>query len=569
MSERATILGAGVGFVLAAIGAFAVDAYTSHHERIAEAEREARKTAALAAEQVRQLFWTADQTLRAAAFAYTAWREAPSPEPEQGHAMLRSIQIGSELLRRIGWIDARGELVVSSVSHPPPRQNVRDQPSFRDHADHHTIGMIVNEPVKGRRTGEWVGLISRRVDDRAGNFAGTVGGVLNTDFLGAVLEPYALGNQINLVLYTRSGAYMARYPASTVRLGTPSGNRDLFDVHLPRAERGSYHKASTSSGEDRIYSYHAVPGYPLVINASMTRATVLAPWLGRVQVTGGIAFLAIVLGVFATWLVDRQTQRLRREQRAAYEARFAAEHANRSKSEFLAHMSHEMRTPLNAVLGFSELMSKEVFGPIGSPRYRDYLKDISTSGQHLLQVINNILDLAKVEAGKWAMEEETVDPAKVAAVVAGMLSERARAAGVGIDIDAAAPPAELRADSRLIRQILLNLLANATKFSERGSRVAVSWRIAADGRFALSVSDRGSGIGAEDLKRIFEPFNHANAHVARPHTGTGLGLPLCKRFAEMHAGHLTIESAVGRGTVCTLWLPRERVLEAPRQAAAA
>jgi two-component system cell cycle sensor histidine kinase PleC len=230
------------------------------------------------------------------------------------------------------------------------------------------------------------------------------------------------------------------------------------------------------------------------------------------------------------WL---QTARLGRQKRIAQEARLAAEQANRSKSEFLAHMSHELRTPMNAVIGFTEIMTNEVFGPIGSPQYREYLADIPVSGQHLLQVVNNILDLAKVESGKWTMEEETIGLRELIDSSVQMVRERARSATIRLAADAAAPDLALRGDRRLMRQILINLVTNGIEFTEAGGRVGISWRRRDDLSLALSVADTGVGMTEEDMRRVLEPFGRGSAVLARAprHRARPLDLPPIRRDA--------------------------------------
>jgi len=383
--------------------------------------------------------------------------------------------------------------------------------------------------------------------------------ILNMSYLEQVLKRYHTLAGVHVTLYLRDGSYIIHYPNPAARMGRTNAHTRLFREELPKAEHGTYHALAEVSAEHRIFSYQTVSGYPLVAQVSMTRAKALAPWYGRIRLTGGLAVLAIAAATIATAMISRQTRRLSAERVRAIEAQFAAEDASRSKSEFLAHMSHELRTPMNAVIGFTEMMSNEVFGPIGSAKYREYLNDIAMSGQHLLQVVNNVLDLAKVEAGKWEMEDETVCLREFCLGTAQMVRERARSARIAIDIDKAAPALTLRADPRLIRQILLNLIINSIKFSEPGGRVALGWALREDGAVAIAVRDTGVGMSAEDAKRVLEPFGRGSAYLARARHETGLGLPLCKRFAEMHGGELVIASALGRGTSVTVVLPKERV----------
>jgi len=249
-------------------------------------------------------------------------------------------------------------------------------------------------------------------------------------------------------------------------------------------------------------------------------------------------------------------------------ARDDANHANRAKSEFLAHMSHELRTPLNAINGFSEIIKDEMFGP-APPRYRDYAADIHRSGMHLTALINDILDLSKVEAGKLEIHDEIVAPALVVEACFRLLKDRASKAR--LSLHALVPPdaPQLRADARVVKQILLNLLTNAIKFTPAGGDVRVVGRRLPGGGFALAVEDTGVGIAAADIPRVLEPYGQVGAARRHNPDGTGLGLPLVKKMIELHGGTLALESTPGVGTVATVTFPAARVTAPDDRATAA
>jgi two-component system cell cycle sensor histidine kinase PleC len=234
-----------------------------------------------------------------------------------------------------------------------------------------------------------------------------------------------------------------------------------------------------------------------------------------------------------------------------------AETANRAKSEFLANMSHELRTPLNAINGFSEIMVGEMYGPLGDPRYRDYARDILNSGEHLLALINDILDMSKIEAGKMHLRFEQLALEDVAGETVRLVKARADAVGVAIALDFPALP-DIEADYRAVKQVLLNLLSNAVKYTPRGGSVTVTAHPVADplgGRVCVSVKDTGIGIPQEDLARLARPFEQVESHLARTTSGTGLGLALTKSLVEMHNGDLHLESTPGEGTTVSFALP--------------
>ncbi len=241
-------------------------------------------------------------------------------------------------------------------------------------------------------------------------------------------------------------------------------------------------------------------------------------------------------------------------------AKELAEQGSRSKSEFLANMSHELRTPLNAIIGFSEIMRAETLGPVGSPRYIEYLDDIIDSSQHLLGVINDILDVAKSEAGKLELNEESVDLTNEIRLTGRLFAEQAGEAEVALSIEVPDTLVPLWADQRKVRQILLNLVSNAVKFTPPGGRVTVSAAVEKEGTMAITVEDTGIGIRKEDLPAALAPFGQVESSLSRRYEGTGLGLPLTRALVERHGGELLLDSEPGRGTRVTARFPRKRVM---------
>ena len=237
-----------------------------------------------------------------------------------------------------------------------------------------------------------------------------------------------------------------------------------------------------------------------------------------------------------------------------------AQAANHSKSEFLAIMSHELRTPLNAIIGFSEILEKEMFGPLGKEQYKEYSKDINVSGQHLLSIINDILDLSKAEAGKLVLQEEEVSIVDTVNSTLRIIRDHAAERGVRLAFDVPGSDCRLIGDPRLLAQVFLNLFSNAVKFTHKGGSVSISFEAIPNGNLKVRIKDTGIGIDPENIDKVFAPFVQIESSLARNYEGTGLGLPLTKNIMELHNGSINLDSHLGEGTEAIVEFPKERLI---------
>lgn len=247
--------------------------------------------------------------------------------------------------------------------------------------------------------------------------------------------------------------------------------------------------------------------------------------------------------------------REKRNQAALQNALEETEAANRAKSRFLATMSHELRTPLNAIIGFSEMMHAELLGPLGNKRYIDYAGSINDSGRYLLDLINDILDMSKIEAGKYELVHEPINVVKAIRLACHMVENTIQEKGLHLTLSSAHDTYVIEADRRAFMQIMINLLSNAVKFTDSGGAVTITVTEQAENRIAIAVTDTGIGIPADKLGRIGQPFEQVSSATTRNHGGTGLGLAITKKLIEVHEGELKIESIFGKGTTVTVLLP--------------
>jgi signal transduction histidine kinase/CheY-like chemotaxis protein/type II secretory pathway pseudopilin PulG len=447
--------------------------------------------------------------------------------------------------------------------------DLSDRPYFIKMRDDPSAGLVISQPVLSRISNQWVVTFGRRINNPDGSFAGETHVAVSVDRLIGILSKLDVGPKGNSAIWDKSMvlARYARDDAKGAKTGaqTPSARlRELLDSGQREAV---YHATSGIDGIDRLYSFRRVGDYPLFLLVGLADDDYLVEWRITALRDGLFAAIIVVGTSLFAWLAIsawRQRERSRRqliETNTALEARTReAEAANVAKSRFLATMSHEIRTPLNGILGMAQLL----FMPgMSETERRDYARTILNSGQTLLALLNDILDLSKVEAGKIELEDLVFDPRQLTWEVITLFSESVRSKGLKIDAEWSGPEgARYRSDPMRLRQILSNLIGNAIKFTP-GGFVRVEGREveATDGavRLEFRVIDSGIGIASDKLEGLFRAFSQADASITRKFGGTGLGLFIVQKLVEKMGGSVSCESAEGKGTQIAFSIAANRV----------
>ncbi|GEM_PF-5286405 len=472
-------------------------------------------------------------------------------------ALMRAEAGGLPQLSGITIFDSRGRLVNTSEPEAPPNLDVSFREYFKRARDKLAPMTFLSEPITFQSNGMPALLLVRRLEAPDGSFAGVMTGNIPLDYFSRLYRDIYLGPGTAVTLFHRNGVLLARYP-SLPSVGQNLADRVAFPRILAHTASGVIHSRGNLLGTPLFIATHALNEFPLAVNIVMSDERAYADW--RSECAGIVATVGIMLALIAvltvlalrhlSYYVNLAEARL--EATRAVEAQVRAEAMTQAKSRFLANMSHELRTPLNAIIGFSEIIETAILGPL-QQRYREYAHDIRAAGAHLLEIVNDILDLSKAEANALKVGREPLDMVAIVHDVERIVRDQAAQAGVAFDIRLANDLPPVIGDRTRLRQILINLVSNALKFTPAGGSVTVSARNEA-GRMVVEVSDTGIGMAAEDIPAALRPFEQLDNRVARKYQGAGLGLPLTKHLVELLGGRFSITSAVNQGTTVAIEL---------------
>jgi diguanylate cyclase (GGDEF)-like protein len=488
-----------------------------------------------------------------------------------------------------GLVDANGHLAPDTIpplASAPDGVDVSDRDYFTGHdGGRAPVHLHIGAPVIGRATHVRTIHLSRPVFGRDGKFLGIAVAALSADTYARELESALLDPAGGSSLIRMDGLILARAPAQPEMFGLDIAASDLFTRWVPNSVRGVARLQAKTDGNLKLLGYQRLDRYPLLVTSGLSCDVVFSEWqwLAWVEVFIATLFAAAILywarqadsresrlqqqHAQLETMVDDRTGELRREiaERQLVEeelllAKQRAEGASRAKSSFLAMMRHELRTPLNAVLGFSEMIRDQLLGPIAPPQYREYGDYIHSSAEHLLGVLNGILDLASIDVGQLRMVEELAVPDDICRSAVALMAPSAVDRRIRLEADLSGHLPLVRVDERLIRQALVSVLSNAIKFTEPGGLVTLHSEERLEG-IALVVSDTGIGMSEEDVKRAMEAFAQLDERLVRQYEGTGVGLALAEACMRIHGGTMAVRSEKGNGTEVCLLIPAHRIVE--------
>ena len=459
-------------------------------------------------------------------------------------------------------VAANGDVINFTRSHPAPKINLADRDYFQAHIKNPKLGVYVSQPVRNKGNGQWTFYLSRRLNGPHGEFIGLALVGFSSTFLSDFYRKINLGPGATVTLYRRDYTVLARWPHQDDLMGKRNASGTSFHIiDVLKLNHGVVKTESPRFADaglrvSRLGAARLIDQLPLILNVTVTDELYLAQWRSfsaTLSLVGGVSVCAMLV---AFVVLIRALRRRERDMEKTVKLQAIAEAASTAKSEFLAMMSHEIRTPLTAIIGFAEIIKKTAGpGPAG-----DAGAIILRNGNHLLEIINDILDISKIEAGRLHLERLPFSPYDVAAGVETMMAAQAASKGIGFHLVVHHPfPQQVLGDPTRWKQILFNLTSNAVKFTELGTVELQLHYDAAMRRLLVRVTDSGIGMSPSQMQTLFQPFTQADSSVARRYGGTGLGLHLVQQLATKMGGSVSARSTPAVGSVFEVTISADMV----------
>lgn len=560
-----SLFGAAFSAALIVLSLFAFQLWQNYNSTI-EAEKRNSRNLVRSIESHIQGILSENEVLMADVGAlYTRLAAGGFFDEAQFHDYLKSSAAQLPQVRVLFLLDERARPIAASHVNAIP-QNMRDKKVgfFPDRVPtdrRYFLGSLLDAPAFARVDELWSFPVFHKIQDANGTLQGYVAGIIDPTVLNGFLSTLEVGEYGDVLIWDQSGRLIAAHPNSRLEAGVYS---DSVAMRMSMQLAGTDSPELTTiqgdlDGAQIVVSHKSIEGGQIGLVAFLNGLDYLGPWHTSFYIftiTG--IFVLSIISVFAI-VLGRELRHKARDELALEIAKREAEQANLAKTHFLAQVSHEFRTPLNAIIGFSDMMKTQILAGQSNDKALEYTDDILTSGHHLLSVVNDVIDLARIDSGELNHEPEKTNVHDSINAVVKLLAGEVVQRKVRIQTEETQPNCHLNIDKRLLKQVLINLISNAVKFSPPGSdiRVAVT---RSDGAVIISIHDQGSGVEPNIIDRIGEPFLVSTAQLSAVGQGAGLGLSIAKRIMDLVGGELIIESGQGQGTVAQMKFPEAMVV---------